>query len=100
MNFRKALSILLFFLTLAGIHLYFYTQNIQLKYQVTELKIKLSEIMSRNREKAAILAKEENLGRVEKIAREKLGMIYPEKIKFIILSSQESGKNLATPELN
>ncbi|MGB9613405.1 MAG: septum formation initiator family protein [Candidatus Margulisiibacteriota bacterium] len=90
MNFRRALFVLLVFLILASIHLYLYAQNIKLKYQNTDLKIKLAEIDSQNRSLRVELARAENLAYIEKIAKEKLGMVYPEKINYIILSKEAS----------
>jgi cell division protein FtsB len=84
MNFRKYVFVIIFFLVLAGIHLFIYTHNIALKYRITELKIKLSELNSGNRALGSLAAKEENLAHVEKAAREKLGMIYPERIIYIL----------------
>lgn len=84
MNFRKAVFILTVFLVLAGIHLFIYTQNIGLKYRVTDLKVRLSELNSGNRQLESQVIEEENLAYVEKVAKEKLGMIYPEKIIYIL----------------
>lgn len=84
MNFRRAVFILVVFLLLAGIHLFVYAQNISLKYELTDLKVKLSELNSRKRQLASQVAREENLGYVEKTAKEKLKMIYPERIIYIL----------------
>lgn len=91
-KFRRAVFILIIFVILAGIHLFIYTQNIDLKYKTTDLKIKLSEIKSKNRELISQVAKKENLAFIEKMAKEKLGMIYPEKINYILIPRQSSGK--------
>lgn len=88
MNFRRAVFILVVFLLLAGIHLFVYAQNISLKYEITDLKVKLSELNSRNRQLEARAAREENLAAVEKTAKEKLGMTYPEKIIYIVGSTE------------
>lgn len=88
MNFRLAVSILIIFLLLAGAHLFIYAQNISLNYQITDLKLRLSELKSRNRQLAGRAAEEENLSRVEKTAKEKLGMIYPEKITYIVATGE------------
>jgi cell division protein FtsL len=37
------------------------------------------------------VAKEEALPRIEQIATQKLKMVYPEKIEYIIVSTEESG---------
>ena len=101
MNFRKALSILSVLLILAGIHLFFYAQNISLKYQITDLKVKLNELISQDRLLGSLVSREENLSYVEKIAKGKLGMIYPEKIIYIAGQDQSrsgSGSGETVPE--
>ena len=91
MNFRRAVFVLTVFLLLAGIHLFIAAQNIGLKYQITDLKIQASELSSKNRRLNALASKEENLAAVEKTARKKLGMLYPEKIIYIT-GSKEAGR--------
>lgn len=90
MKFRQAIFILAIFVALALVHLYIFVQNITLKYKITDLKIKLSEIRSKNRALGSQVAAEENLSRVEKIAKEKLGMIYPQKIIYLEVSPEIS----------
>jgi cell division protein FtsB len=100
MNFRRAVSILVVFLLLAGVHLFIYAQNISLKYEITDLKVKLSELNSRKRQLASQAAREENLNYVEKAAKEKLKMIYPERIIYILPSTLNqigSGSREAAP---
>jgi len=93
MSFRKAVFILIVFLVLSGIHLYIYVQNVALKYQITDLKIKLSELASRERDLKVKIAEKENLAVIEKIAREKLGMIYPEKIIYLLVTSEGTSES-------
>jgi cell division protein FtsB len=80
-------------MALAGIHLYIYTQNINLKYKVTDLKIKLAEVRSKNRELGSQIAQKENLSYIEKVAKEKLNMIYPAKINYVLPSSKAPEKS-------
>lgn len=89
MNFKLAVTILIVFLVLMITHLFIYTQNISLKYRITDLKVKLSGLNNANRMLAIQLAGKENLARVENIAREQLGMLYPEKIIYIAAGSKE-----------
>jgi len=98
-GFRRAVFILFVFVVLAGIHLYIYTQNIGLKYRVTDLKVKLSEIVSRNRSLIGRVAEKENLDYIEKYAREKLNMVYPEEITYIVpsRSAPEKGSKEVNP---
>jgi len=83
MNFRQSVSIIVFFSLLAGTHLLIYARNIGLKYNVTSLKVKAGELNSKNRSLGCRAAQVENLARIEKEAKEKLGMVYPEKINYL-----------------
>jgi len=93
MNFLRAVITLFIFVVLAGIHLYVFTQNVNLNYSVTDLKIKLGELRSRNRYLGSKVAEKEDLSVIEKVAREKLGMFYPEEINYILVTPEASGKN-------
>ena len=90
MNFRLGVFILISCLILAAAHLFVYTQNISLKYQLTDAKIALTDLNSQLRNLASSAARGEKLAPIEKIAREKLGMIYPEKVIYLV-SSAETG---------
>ena len=83
-GFRRAVFTLVVIVILSAIHLFIYTQNMDLKYKTTDIKIKLSEIRSKNRLLGSKVARKENLAYVEKFAREKLGMIYPKNINYIL----------------
>lgn len=82
-SFRLAVFILVVFLCLAGIHLIIFAQNVSLKYELTDLKVKLNELTSKNKELNCFVAREEDLGYIEKVAKERLGMIYPDKINYL-----------------
>ena len=97
-NFRKAVSILLLFLFLAGVHLFIYAQNITLKYRITDLKIKLAELTSARQALGSRAAREEDLAYVEKIAKSKLGMIYPADITYIVEENQAPKNPPGRPE--
>lgn len=92
-KFWRAVLILSLIVILAGIHLFIYTQNISLKYKVTDLKIKLAEITSQKRDLIIRVAKKENLNYIEKIAREKLNMVYPEEVNYIIPAGSAAEKD-------
>ncbi|MDD5594596.1 MAG: septum formation initiator family protein [Candidatus Margulisbacteria bacterium] len=86
-GFRKAVSILVLFLTLAGTHLFIFAQNISLKYQITDLKIKLNELTSQTKALGSQASRGEDLAVVERIAKTKLDMVYPEDITYITTSA-------------
>jgi cell division protein FtsB len=92
MKFKRAVLILIIFVALAGIHLYIYTQNIDIKYRVTDLKTKLTRIRTRNRQLGITVAKKENLSYIENVAKNKLGMIYPEKINYVLSNPGQVSK--------
>ena len=84
MNFRKAVAILLLFLAFAAVHLYIYVQNIRLKYQITDAKIIFNELNSQNRLLGSQVSRDENLSVIEKLAKEKLGMVYPDDLHYVL----------------
>ncbi|MBN3033832.1 MAG: septum formation initiator family protein [Candidatus Saganbacteria bacterium] len=85
-NFRKAVAVLILFLVLAAAHLYMYAQNMALTYRITDLKIKRAELSSLARTLGSQAAREEDLAYIEKTAKTKLGMIYPDDITYIVTS--------------
>lgn len=87
-GFRRAVFILILLVVLAGLHLFVYTQNMSLKYNMTDLKIKLGELRRENRLLGSQIAQKENLSGIEKTAREKLEMTYPEEITYILISKE------------
>lgn len=96
-NFRRAIFILVVFLLLAGLHLIIYAQNIGLNYQLTDLKVKYGELLSRNRQLRSQVARGENLGLVEQAAKSKLGMAYPEAVIYIVGSREVAPKPSLPP---
>ncbi|MFA4844664.1 MAG: hypothetical protein WC632_06950 [Candidatus Margulisiibacteriota bacterium] len=86
-DFRLAVSTLLVFLLLAGVHLFIYAQNINLTYRINDQKIKLNETISRRRQLDSQAARGEDLPLIEKKAQA-LGLVYPEKVHYIIVSRE------------
>jgi len=87
-KFRRAILILLLFVGLAAFHLFINTQNISLKYKLTDLKITLAELKTKNRLLAIDVARKENLKLIEQSAKENLKMSYPEKISYLVISKE------------
>ena len=86
-DFRLAVSTLLVFLLLAGIHLFIYAQNINLNYRINDQKIKLNETISRRRQLDGQAARGEDLPLIEQKAKA-LKMVYPEKVHYVIVSRE------------
>ena len=91
-GFRRAVFTLALIVLLAGIHLYIYTQNIDLKYQLTDLKVKLRELRNKNRALGSKVAAKESLANIEKYAREKLKMVYPGKVNYVLIPDNNKAK--------
>ncbi|MBI5699807.1 hypothetical protein HZC35_05885 [Candidatus Saganbacteria bacterium] len=72
---------------LAFIHLFFFAQSVSLKYELTDLKMKFMEIYQKNRYTQSVLAGRESLELLDGSAQ-KLGMVYPEDINYIVLSRE------------
>ena len=97
-NFRKAVAILVLFLALSGVHLYISARNISLKYRATDLKIKLAELNSLARTLGSQMSQGEDLGYIEKAAKTKLGMIYPDNITYIVMDARGRRSSTGTAE--
>lgn len=97
-NFRRAVSILVLFLMLAGTHLFMFAKNVGLKYQITDLKIKLAELKDSTRAQRSLAASEEDLASIEKTAKTKLGMIYPENVIYIAGNATDQQSSSAKAE--
>ncbi len=89
MKILRAFAILIVFVLLSVVHLAIYTSSIKTGYEIDELKSKLDKIRSENRYLNYLVAKGEALPRIEKLAKGKLNMVYPDKINYIIISTSE-----------
>jgi hypothetical protein len=85
---RKILFALFVILSLGLIHLYINTQNIALKFRVTENKIKVNELRSQNRLLGSQVARKEDLAQIEKIALSNLNMEFPAKVIYLAASKE------------
>jgi len=90
MKTLRAFVILIIFVLLSAVHLAIYTNSIKTGYEIDELKRKLESLRPENRYLNYLVAKEEALPRIEKLAKGKLNMEYPEKMNYIITSTGES----------
>ena len=88
---KRAIIIMLVIVSLAIIHLILQVKIMGLGYEIQKLKKNLETLVSENRSLGAIVAKEESLPRIEKIATEKLGMVKPDKLYYLKLSTLETG---------
>ncbi|MBU0501710.1 MAG: cell division protein FtsL [bacterium] len=95
-KFRRAILILIIFVILAGIHLAINTQNIDLKYNLTDLRAKSTKLQANNRSLAIEVARLEDLHSIEKLATEKFNMLYPSEINYLIKGSAVSENNPKT----
>jgi hypothetical protein len=86
-DFRLAVSTLILFLLLAGIHLFLVAQNVDLNYRLNDLKIRLNEVISHRRQLDGQAARNEDLPLIEQKAKA-LKMVYPEKVHYVIVSRE------------
>jgi cell division protein FtsL len=89
MKILRPFAILIVFVLLSVVHLAIYTSSIKTGYEIDEVKSKLEKIRTENRYLNYLVAKEEALPRIEKVAKQKLKMVYPEKMNYIIISTGE-----------
>lgn len=87
MKIGRAIIILVFLVTLAVIHLAIFTKSMEIKYEIEELKQKFNAVHAENQALAAKVSRKSSLERIEKLAREKLKMIYPRRIKYLSTTS-------------
>jgi len=85
---RKILFVLFLILAMGLVHLYINTQNIALKYKVTENKVGLNDLRSQNRLLGSQVARKEDLGQIERTAQTNLNMVYPTKITYLVVSKE------------
>ncbi len=90
LKFRNASFILAVLLSFSTIHLFIYTQNIGLKYELNKLKIKLNDIRSKTRLLGSQVSQREDLAYIDRYAQEKLSMLYPELVTYI--STRRTGE--------
>jgi len=90
MRILRAFAVLIIFVLLSLIHLAISTGSIKTSYEISELKQQLDAIKPENRYLNYLVAKEEALPRIEKLATTKLDMIYPEKMNYVVISSGEA----------
>lgn len=88
-NIGKILLIIFIFLIMGVTHLTIHTHNMQLSYEIDQLKSKLSVIYNKNRVLSTQVAQKSSLGRIEKIARDSLNMIYPKDMNYILKEKQD-----------
>jgi len=91
MGLKRALAVLGVIVALSAIHLGISTKNIDLKYEVEDLKRNLSALQAETRGLRSITASKSTLRRIEKIAVGKLGMIRPDEMHYVETTSKESG---------
>ena len=86
--YKKAVVILFLAVSMSLVHLLISAKIASLGYKVDEGKKVLSKLRSENRSLAARIAQMESLPRIEEIARNKLKMITPPRIKYIVITGE------------
>lgn len=85
---NKTFIYLFLIFSMAIVHLMIFTKTAELGYINDEQKNALDLIRSDNRTLSAKLSKKEALDRIEKIARNELKMVVPQKIKYLFVTEE------------
>ena len=86
--YKKAAVFLFLIVSMSLVHLVINANLASTGYLVDSEKRVLSRLRSENRSLAALVAQKEALPRIESIARNKLKMITPPRINYIIVSKE------------
>jgi cell division protein FtsL len=92
MKTRNIFLIILVFLIFSTILLVINAKNMKLSYEAGILKAKLNKIYNHNRILSADVAEKSSLQRIDQIAKNKLKMIYPVDMKYLLEGSGEANK--------
>ncbi len=74
-------------LVLVLLHLYIFTTSFTMKYEITNMKVKLKGLKSINRFLSSRLSADESLPEIEKKASQ-MGMSYPDRVNYVSLTSE------------
>ena len=89
---EKYLGWIILLILLAIFHLYIYTKNIGINYDIESLKDTFNELYSENHYLASEISSLSRLSRIEELAKNKLGMEYPVQISYLVASSETISK--------
>ena len=82
-NIRPFIFVVLVIMFFALAHLYVYTKNISLHYEVKQLKIKLGKLHDETRYLTSLASEKRSLDRIEEIAKTKLNMVWPNRVTYL-----------------
>jgi cell division protein FtsL len=89
---KKAVAAVFLFVALGMIHLMLSSRIVRTGYETGSLQKKLEGLRNQNRNLAAQVSKQECLGRIENIAKNKMKMALPDRINYIIVSSESPSR--------
>ena len=90
---EKHFGWILFLIILALVHLYVYTKNVGINYEIEAMKETFNKLYSENHYMASEISALSRLDRIEKLAKENLKMVYPEKVNYLIVTQEVSAKS-------
>jgi len=82
----RALFVVALIAVLSAIHLTIFNQNINRSYKIGEQNRKLDVLRNTNRFLNYKVAQKESLERIEDIAKNKLNMVYPKDVKYLLIT--------------
>jgi cell division protein FtsL len=92
MRIEKYLGWIIFLVILAVFHLYIYTKNVGVNYEIEALKETFNKLYSENHYLASEISALSRLDRIEGVAKNKLNMFYPEKVNYLIVTQESDAK--------
>lgn len=87
-KYNRLVIMVLAAITLAMVHLYIQNKSIGLNYEYARTKVAFQQLYDQNRDYNNMVGQRSSLERVEKIAKEKIGMEYPENIRYVVGSGE------------
>ena len=94
MHPEKMIGWISILIVLALLHLYIYTKNVGVNYEIEAMKTQFSDLYSENHYLASEISAQSRPDRIEDYAKNKLGMEYPVQINYLIVSQESSAKTL------
>ncbi len=82
----RALFVVALIAVLSAIHLTIFNQNINRSYKIVAQNRKLDALRDTNRYLNYKVAQKESLERIENIAINKLNMVYPKDVKYLLIT--------------
>lgn len=92
LNLNKVFVFVFLIVAMISIHLIIQANIAHYGFSNDKTSKYLEETRSKNRSLTSVVARQETLKRIDKIARDRLGMVVPEKINYIYVKKDQLKK--------